>query len=219
MAPVVNPDSPIVVVRLANEISNIYHIEYGQPKSNSQIIGKKRIANENTKFVLGDIPLEPTDKYKYLGYIQNSKNNNEDHLKQIKGKVEAAYQKMMALVGNSNFSMVEMETILKVVEACILPIITYSGEIWEINNNVFKEINTIMDKILKRVLKVPITTPREALYFETNLLDAESIIKKNRISMEHRILTGNNQTLKQIIRIKEKNSWAEQNKKLKWTLE
>ena len=114
--------------------------------------------------------------------------------------------------------MVEMETILKVVEACILPIITYSGEIWEINNNVFKEINTIMDKILKRVLKVPITTPREALYFETSLLDAESIIKKNRISMEHRILTGNNQTLKQIIRIKEKNSWAEQNKKLKMDL-
>ena len=39
---------------------------------------------------------------------------------------------MMALTGNSNFSMIEMETIWKVVEACISPIITYGGETWEI---------------------------------------------------------------------------------------
>ena len=37
--------------------------------------------------------LDRTEKYKYLGHIQNNKNNNEDHMRQLKGKTEAAYQK------------------------------------------------------------------------------------------------------------------------------
>ena len=78
---------------ITNETSETYHIEYGKSKSNSQIIkGKKKMSNKE-EFKIGDMVLENTEKYKYLGHIQNSKNNNEDHLKQIKGKVEAAYQK------------------------------------------------------------------------------------------------------------------------------
>ena len=154
-------------------------MEYGQSKSNTQIIKtqkRKRKEQAKIEFKLGDQQLEMTDKYKYLGYIQNSKNSNEDHLKTIKGKTEAAYQKMMALTGNSNFSMIEMETIRKVVKACITPIITYGGEIWEINQNNYKPANALLDGILKRILKVPVTTPREALYIETGLLDPEAVI-------------------------------------------
>ena len=46
---------------------------------------------------------------------------------------------MMALIGNSNFHMIEMETIWKVVEACIIPIITYGGEVWEMNHATYKK--------------------------------------------------------------------------------
>ena len=75
--------------------------------------------------------------------------------------------------------------------------------------------NTILDKILKRILKVPFSTPREALYIETGLLDPEHVIKKNRISMESRIRNGNNQTMKKIMELKHKGAWAEQNRELK----
>ena len=122
---------------------------------------------------------------------------------------------MMALTGNSNFHMIEMETIWKVVEACIIPIITYGGETWEMKQTNYKPANQILDNILKRILKVPITTPREALYIETGLLDPESVIKKNRISMEARIINGENQTMKQIIKLNSKDCWAEENRKLK----
>ena len=67
-----------------NSTSNEYHVEYGQPKSNTQIIKNRRTKKTKEKFNLGDMPLEMTENYKYLGYIQNSKNNNEDHLKSIK---------------------------------------------------------------------------------------------------------------------------------------
>ena len=73
----------------------------------------------------------------------------------------------------------------------------------------------ILDNILKKILKTPKSTPREALYIETGLLDPETIIKKNRISMEWRIKNGNNQTMKEILSLKHKGCWAEQNKQLK----
>ena len=68
---------------------------------------------------------------------------------------------------------------------------------------------------MKRILKTPQATPREALYIETGLLDPETIIKKNRISMEARIKQGSNKTMKEIVNLKHKNCWAEQNARLK----
>ena len=63
--------------------------------------------------------------------MQNSKNNNEEQIKMIRGRVEATYQNMMALAEISTFNKIEMETIRTIIQACILPIITYSGESWK----------------------------------------------------------------------------------------
>ena len=136
--------------------------------------------------------LDKINRYRYLGLIQNEKNNIDDHINSITGKVEAAYQKMMALTGNSNFMQIEMETIWTVTQACIIPIIIYGGEVWDNNKKNYKKINMILDNILKRILKLPKGTPREIIYIETGMLDPESLIMKNRITMEARIKKGTN---------------------------
>ncbi len=64
------------------------------------------------------------------------------------------------------------------------PIITYSGEVWDLNKGQAKELNGIINKIIKRILNVPPGTPRKALYIETGLLDPTTIIKRNRIWKE-----------------------------------
>ena len=201
---------------ITNEISNKYHIEYGEQKSNALPIktGKRKI--KENKYHLGEMELKTTEKYKYLGYLQNTKNNNEDHIKAVKGRTEAAYQQMMALAGNSSFENVEMEAIWTVLKACITPAITYSGEAWEPSKKNYHSANQIMDGVLKRILKTPTHgTSREALYIETGIMDPEALIIKNRINMEARIKNGNNQTMKDILKSKTKGSWAEENRKLK----
>ena len=201
---------------ITNEISNKYHIEYGEPKSNALPIktGKKQL--KENKYHLGEMSLRNTDKYKYLGYIQNTRNNNEDHIKAVKGRTEAAYQQMMALAGNSSFENVEMEAIWTVLKACITPAITYSGEAWEPSKKNYHSANQIMEGVLKRILKTPTHgTSREALYIETGLMDPEALIIKNRINMEARIRNGDNQTMKDLLKTETKGSWMEENKKLK----
>ena len=72
-----------------------------------------------------------------------------------------------------------------------------------------------MDGVLKRLLKTPITTPREAIYMEKGLADPETIIKMNRINYEHRIRKSDNKTMNAIMDSNLKNGWADKHRTLK----
>ena len=108
---------------VSNHVSNKYHSEYGLSKSNVMTICYGR-NKDKPQFKLGENILETTSKYKYLGYIQNDKNDMKDHFKAVKGKVEAVYQRIIALAGNTTFKNIEMESIWTNVESKIEPIIT-----------------------------------------------------------------------------------------------
>ena len=201
---------------VTSDTSNKYHVEYGKPKSNSMAIKNNKKKTKPHEYKLGDMDLEQTEKYKYLGYLQNTKNDNSDQIKSIRGRTEAAYQNMMALTGNSDFSQIEMETIWTVMEACIIPTITYSGEAWHPSQKNFDEINQIMDNIMKRILKLPKNgTSRETMYMETGMYDPRALIERNRINMEARIRNGDNQLMKQILQAQHQDSWIQQNKAIK----
>ena len=170
---------------ITEDKSSQYHIEYGAPKSNIQQIKNNKKKEEMPTFKLGDMTLEQADKYKYLRQIQNEKNNNDDHFSALKGKLEGAYQKLLTLAGDAEFYNIEMEVMWKLLETCIMPIITYGGEAWEIKKQDYKKINSMFENIIRRILKVPQGTPREALYLETGLLSPEIVIKKPDLAWKH----------------------------------
>ena len=197
---------------ITDEVAGKYHIEFGEPKSNTMKIGGKK---ECPKFRLGDMELKETDKYKYLGFVQNNKNNLKDHITALKGKVENTYQTILAIAGNKSFKNIEMQTIWALLQSCIASTITYSSEIWKPNKKETEKINQLMDNIIKRILMVPQTTPREALYIETGLLDPEAERMKNRILMEHRLTNNNSQRLQRAANNEVKKTWAEETKRIR----
>ena len=71
---------------------------------------------------------------------------------------------------------------------------------WNPTKSETKEINRILEAIIKRVLMVPISTSREVLYIETGLLEPETIIRRNRLLMENRIKKGKNRNNKEVNR-------------------
>ena len=194
---------------ITNEIANRYHLEFGKEKSQTMIINggrKKNEANEN--FKLGNMTLDNTNKYKYLGEYINAKNNLDDQLQTIRAKTEAAYQTIMLLAGDNNFREIEMKCIWRLLETCITPILLYGSETWQLNKGQTKEVNRIYDNIIRRILKVPPTTPREALYMETGLLDPETMEKKRKLGMKSRLEEESNNLLKQIIDNTAEKGWS-----------
>ena len=75
-----------------------------------------------------------------------------------------------------------METIWKLIETCIIPILTYGCETWDPTQKELKELNKILEHIIKRILMIPTTTPRESLYKETGLKGMQFYIDKNRLN-------------------------------------
>ena len=146
---------------ITEKVAEKYHIKFGKEKSQSLTIGK---TSEQPRLTLGQMQVEPTEKYKYLGEMVNEKLNLKDQLKQIEGKVEAAYQAMLVIAGDCHFKNIHMETFWKLVSACIIPIITYAGETRKPNKEENKKLNQLLDRIIRRILMVPESTPREALY-------------------------------------------------------
>ena len=79
---------------------------------------------------MGDQTLDQTETYKYLGNTINNKGNMEDHIKKLKGKTEVAIQTIFSLAGNDEFHIIEIATIWRLFNTCIIPIITYGAETW-----------------------------------------------------------------------------------------
>ena len=75
-----------------------------------------------------------------------------------------------------------------------------------------KATNQILDNILKRNLKVPNSTPREALYIETGILDIEHTKKKLRLGMLHRLDKTKNVLIGKILQNQHDKAWATKTK-------
>ena len=212
-----DPDELQKMLNITHEIANRYHIEFGSAKSKILKIGRGKTQPD---LYLGNTKLEYTKTYKYLGETLNTKGNFDDHIPELKRKTEAAYQTILAVMGNQQFSKIELETAWKLLEACIQPIITYGGETWKTNKREQKALNQLQENIIRRILMVPQTTPIETLYIETGIIDINTIAMKNRINMEQRLnKPKNHQRLTtKVMKAKIKDGWLETTEKMKQNL-
>ena len=124
-------------------------------------------------------------------------------------KAEAAYHTILTIAADPQLRGIQMETIWKLVETCIIPILTYGAETWKLDQKERAQANKILDDILKRILKTPTSAPREALYVETGLIDVEHTIIKNTINMVNRLELTKNDMLESIIQTGRNHSWTE----------
>ena len=166
---------------ITHDIASRYHIEFGDEKSKILKIGKPK---QKPDLKLGTKILKYTDKYKYLGETINNKLNLKDHIQELKGKTEAAFQTILSVMGNNTFHNIELEVAWKLLETCVQPIITYAGETWKTTKLEMEKINQIQEQIIKRILMTPQSTPKEPIYTETGLLDINTIVKRKRIKYQ-----------------------------------
>ena len=137
---------------LADHVAKKYLMEYGPDKSKVMAIGKPK---HKPDFKLGDLELEYTEEYKYLGVVINEKWNLGDQIKNVKGKAEAAYQTILSIGQDRNFKNIEMEAIWKLYDTCIVPLITYGAAAWDAKKTELRELDKIQESIVKRILMTP----------------------------------------------------------------
>ena len=181
---------------ITNHTSLKYHIEYGMPKTKYLRVGKKE---PPITLKLGNQTLEETTKYTYLGEINNQRMNMKDQITAIEGKVEAAYQTLIAVAEDREFKGIKMQAIWVLVNTCITPLITYASETWTLTKQEEKKMNQMLDKIIRRILMTPNASSREALYIETGLLDIKAITDSKRMNMKARLNRDKSQLMEKVL--------------------
>ena len=144
------------MLNIIYDVANKYPMEFGRANGKILKIGKTK---EKPSLHLGNKELEYVQTCKYLGETMNNKGTMENHIKETIQKPEAAYQTILAIMGNKYYNNIELETAWKLIETCIQPIITYGGESWNINKKEQKSLNRIQENIIRRVPGISVRAP------------------------------------------------------------
>ncbi len=127
---------------ITDQTAKRYRVEFGKEKSKVLTIGKLKKNQTQPKFKLGTMELDNTETYTYLGETINNKGNIADHIKCIKGKVEAAYQTIRIIAGNKDFSIRTRAMIILFMVCCDAPLPNGISHIKMKNNVVY--INNLL---------------------------------------------------------------------------
>ena len=135
----------------------------------------------------------------------NTKGNLADHIKKVKGKTEAAFQNIIAIAGNQEFTNIKI--IWKLVNSCIIPTIMYGAETWMPRETEMKNLQKILDNVLKRIIKTPRTTPTEIISAETGIWSIKLQMWKKQIMYLHKIVSQRKDSTIYRIMTNKNNPW------------
>jgi hypothetical protein len=76
------------------------------------------------------------------------------------------------------------------------------------NKKETKEINQILENIIKRILLTPTTTPGEAIYTKTGIISVEYMAKENRIMYKNKLQNQEESTQKTLTRKNKGKGWT-----------
>ena len=114
------------ILNVTNYVAHKYHIEFGAAKCKVVKIGK----GTKSEIKLNNQILEEVTSYKYLGELINNKGNLENHLTATQSKIRAITAQIIAETSNKEFKGTKMKAIWQLVDATIIPILTYTAEGW-----------------------------------------------------------------------------------------
>ena len=109
-------------------------------------------------------------QYKYLGEHLTENLTLAYHLKEKECQVEGIIQSCIFVSSDMVIANIQMESLFKLYHAVIVPAIVYSCETWIKCETGNSKLNQIQISILRRILKLPISTPLVSIYTETRIL-------------------------------------------------
>jgi len=172
---------------IIEEVRKRYCIRFGGSKSKIMIVNGDK-DDKTEEYLLGDLLLEVTSTYKYLGEVLTDKGRMDDHVTRVSTRAQNQVCNILALQKESIMNKTKFASIRKLYTSCTIPSIVYGCEAW---SNLQKEEKTLEDiqyKCLRRLFKVPDSTPKPALIAEMQVLYIEQEVDKRKLLYLYKLL-------------------------------
>ena len=86
-----------------------------------------------------------------------------------------------SVCSDSILSQIKVEMMFKIYETCIIPCLLYGSETWTLNSTEKQYLSKIQGNILRKILKIPESTPLLALFMDTGIYPIMNGVEKRQL--------------------------------------
>ena len=121
------------------------------------------------------------ETFKYLGDTFNSKGDNVALCKHKVDKSVGSIIEMISLCKKTSFGKHQIFSMMVMYQSVFLPRLIYNCESWNLTHNNISSLQGAQLNFLRRVMKVPKSTPTAALFLELGVLPIQYEIEKRQL--------------------------------------
>jgi hypothetical protein len=192
-----SPEQLQAMLTVTSSFANEWHLMFSTEKSKVMVMNEKKAGPHWWR--LGDLTLEQSESYTYLGEKISRSQALTPHLRLLEQKMHANTKRTLAIASSEVLSMIKMRTLLQLNDRCLIPALLYNCETWTMDRNDEKKVDALLIKALRTYLKTPNSTPKLGLYAETGIYPLSSQVHQRQLKYLHKLLTNNNRAAKTFI--------------------
>jgi len=160
--------------------------------------------------------IEHVKSAKYLGHLISDSNGISPLIYEREKAGRSTFSELIATVEViiSSHSNLYIQALLKLFHTVLIPRIIHNCGVWgRITNNDLQKLNICVNSGLKRILKVPVSTPNCSIYLELKILPIKYHIMKSKLLYLKTVLSSDIQIIRDMLIIQcqlisqNKNCW------------
>ena len=156
------------------------------------------------KIILNNLIVPVTNEYKYLGDLIKIDNNLQPLIWERKNIITGTVAELMNILSQTRqYSIIAA---IQYHEGIIIPKLLLNSETWpKITQQDYLQLEQIQSQAIKRLLRLPYSTPTRGLLSELGIMSVENQITKKQLMFLHRIMNKPDKTLSKSIMLEQQN--------------
>ena len=177
------------ILEKLNEFAIKHKLKWGQNKCNVMRVGKHDKTNKQWK--LGELTIEETTKYKYLGDIITPDGKNTENLQSRFTKLQATTININTIASSEVLYRIETSVLLHLYEKKCIPGLLTNAESWTLSRKDEDDLEKMEISAVKSLFNLPVHTPTVAIIFSLGLLYTIQRVDQKQLIYLHRLLNLN----------------------------
>ena len=174
------------IMEIVNQFAIKHRIKWGREKCKVMRVGKH--TKDTYKWTIGDMEIDETDHYKYLGDVVSSNGRYKQNIISRQAKLQASIISVNTYASNEVMTRIEAAVLLDLYETIAISGFMTNAESWSLNKGEESEIEKVEIQALKSLFDLPIHTPTAAIIFTLGVPFTKQRIDKRILLFLYKIL-------------------------------
>ena len=145
-------------------------LNFKPPKCKLLVMNGRETISDN----IGKIMLEVVKRHPYLGTEISDDGKRNEEIKKRMGEAKSVSNEIVSILKSVELSQVRLKYVGMLAKTCLDEKLKYGCAVWNcLNQTQIKELNAIKVNMLKRVMKLPYSTPSVIIQYEFGIIDLD----------------------------------------------